>query len=78
MPHKVVEILLWASEEPNFYVDITDVFDTKVEALRCHKSQVGSAPFMEMRERVAQRGRMNAEGQKFEFAEAFHRVELFR
>ncbi len=78
MPHKVVEILLWASEDPNYWVDITDVFDTKVKALRCHKSQVGSGPFMEIKERVAERGRMNAAGQKFELAEAFHRIELFR
>ncbi|MFC2038693.1 PIG-L deacetylase family protein [Chloroflexota bacterium] len=78
LPHKVVEILLWGTEDPNHYVDIVDVFDKKVEALRCHMSQVGSAPFVEMRERLAERGRMNAQGQKFELAEAFHRVELFR
>jgi LmbE family N-acetylglucosaminyl deacetylase len=78
MPHKVVEVMLWASEEPNYWVDIADVFDQKVKALRCHVSQVGSAPFEEMRARMAERGRMNAAGQKFELAEAFHKVEMFR
>ncbi|MFC1900438.1 PIG-L deacetylase family protein [Chloroflexota bacterium] len=78
IPHKVVEVLLWASDDPNYWVDIADVFDQKVEALRCHVSQVGSAPFVEMKERLTMRGRMNAEGQKFELAEAFHKVELFR
>ncbi len=78
MPHKVIEVLLWGTEEPNYYSDITDVFDIKVAALRCHHSQVGAAPFVEMEKRVRERGRMNAEGQKFELAEAFHRVELFR
>ena len=77
-PFKVKEILLWASEEPNYHLDITDTFDIKVAALRCHKSQVGSAPLEEMEKRVKERSRMNAEGQNFELAEAFHRVELFR
>ena len=78
MPHKVVEVLLWAADEPNYWVDITDVFDQKVKALQCHVSQVGSAPFEEIKKRVSERARMNAAGQKFELAESFHRIELFR
>ncbi len=77
-PFKVKEVLLWASEEPNYKVDITDVFDMKVKALRCHVSQVGAAPFVEMEERIKVRSRMHAEGEDYELAESFHRVELFR
>ena len=39
-PHKVKEILFWASEDVNFRIDITDTFDLKLAALKCHKSQV--------------------------------------
>ena len=75
-PHRVTEVLLWGTEEPNYHSDITDVFDIKVAALSCHKSQVGNNPSHDLEERVRQRGRMHAEGQDFELAEAFHRVEL--
>ena len=78
MPHKVKEVLLWGTEDPNYCVDITDVFDTKLAALRKHESQVGSQPFEEMKERVAERGRLHAEGQKFDVGEAFHRLEILR
>ena len=77
-PFKVKEVLLWASEDPNYNVDITDVFDMKVKALRCHDSQVGAAPLVEMEERIKERSRMYAEGENYELAESFHRVELFR
>ncbi len=77
-PFKVKEVLLWASEDPNYRLDITDTFDIKLAALRCHVSQVGSAPFEEMEERVKERSRMQAEGEDFELAESFHRVEIFR
>jgi LmbE family N-acetylglucosaminyl deacetylase len=39
-PHKVKEMLFWASEDINYLSDITDTFDLKLAALRCHESQV--------------------------------------
>lgn len=39
--HHVGEIWLMAHPEPNHVVDITDVFDRKVAALRRHDSQTG-------------------------------------
>ena len=75
-PHKVREVLLWASmEDINFRSDITDTFDIKMAALRCHKSQVGDN-FKEMEDRLRERARTMAEGQAYELAEAFHRVEI--
>ncbi|MEX2375636.1 MAG: PIG-L deacetylase family protein [Dehalococcoidia bacterium] len=37
--HKVREMYLWGVNEPNFSVDITDVLETKIEALLAHRSQ---------------------------------------
>ncbi|MBA7611404.1 N-acetyl-alpha-D-glucosaminyl L-malate deacetylase 1 [subsurface metagenome] len=75
-PHKVREILFWASENANYRSDITDAFQLKLAALRCHKSQVGHVSPQEMEERLKQRHEMLAEGEDFQLAEAFHRVEI--
>ena len=77
-PHRVREVLLWGSEEPNYRSDITDTFDIKIDALRCHKSQVGDSVSPDLKERMRQRHKMMAEEEDYELAEAFHRVELFR
>ncbi len=77
-PHKVKEILLWGAEEPNYCFNITDTFDIKIAALRCHESQVGNSSSLEQEERWRQRAEMMAEGEDYELAEAFHRVEILR
>ena len=77
-PHKVKEVLLWAApEDINYRSDITNTFDIKLAALRCHKSQIGdnlSSP--DLGNWLKQRAKKMAEGQDFELAEAFHRVEV--
>jgi LmbE family N-acetylglucosaminyl deacetylase len=78
LPHKVKEVLLWASEEPNFRSDITDTFDIKIAALYCHKSQVGDKPSPERLRMMKERHRIQAAGENFELAEVFHRVEIFQ
>jgi len=75
-PHKVKEVLLWGSEDSNYRLDVTDTFDIKLAALRCHQSQVGSAPEMDVW--LRERARQMAEGEHYELAEAFHRVEVWR
>ncbi len=77
-PHKVKEVLLWGSEEPNYRSNITDTLDIKLAALRCHKSQIGDNISPERTEWIKERHRLMAEGESYELAEAFHRVELFR
>jgi LmbE family N-acetylglucosaminyl deacetylase len=74
-PHKVREMWFWGAEEPNYRLDITDTLETKLAALGCHKSQVGDIP-PEMKARMKDFARMNAKGEKFELAEAFHRIEM--
>jgi len=69
-PHKVREILFWASEDVNYRSNITATFHLKLAALRCHKSQVGHIPTQELDERLRQRHKTMAGG------EYFHRVEI--
>lgn len=77
-PHKVKEVLLWSSDEPNYRSNITDTFDLKMAALRCHKSQMGEDHNPGREQRMRERARMQAEGEEFELAEAFYRIEVFR
>jgi LmbE family N-acetylglucosaminyl deacetylase len=74
-PHKVREMWFWAAEDANLRLDITDTFATKLEALRCHKSQVDGVP-KEMEAWLRQRAKESAEGESFEMGEAFHKVEM--
>ena len=75
-PHKVKEVLLWGSEDPNYRSNITDTFDIKVAALRCHKSQISDNPSTGFEERWREQHKMLAQEEDYELAEAFHRVEL--
>lgn len=76
LPHKVREVLLWGTEDPNYRSDITNTFDIKLTALLCHKSQVGGfAPALE--ERLRERAKMMSKGEGYELAESFHRLEIF-
>jgi len=75
-PHKVKEVLLWGAEEPNYFSDITDTFDIKMAALRCHHSQVGHFP-RQWYDMLRQRYEKFAEGKGFKLAEAFYRAEIW-
>lgn len=74
-PHKVKEVWLWGTDDANHHSDVTETFDMKLKALGCHKSQVGDIPG-EMRERLRDWARKMAEGQDFEMAEAFYRIQM--
>jgi len=39
-PHAVKEVYLTGTDHPNRWVDITEVFERKVQAIQCHASQV--------------------------------------
>jgi LmbE family N-acetylglucosaminyl deacetylase len=75
-PHKVKEMLFWASEDINHLSDITETFDLKLEALRCHESQVNSMKVSDLEKWLRQRCSDLAEGENFDLAEAFHREEI--
>ena len=75
-PHKVKEVLLWASENINHRLDITDTFPLKLNALREHKSQVGHIPRQELEGYLRGRAIQLSEAESFQLAEGFHREEV--
>jgi LmbE family N-acetylglucosaminyl deacetylase len=75
-PHKTAEIWYFGAEHPDKIVDVTDVFDKKIEALKAHVSQVGKAEDLD--QRMRERAREVAEGEDFELGEAFKVVQMRR
>lgn len=75
-PHKTAEIWYFGSEVPDVFIDITDTFDNKIEALKAHASQVGGVDGLE--ERLRERCQELAKDQPFELAEAFKSVTMRR
>lgn len=72
--HRVNEVWLAGTAEADYWVDVTDHFETKIQALKKHKSQIGSAPIRMLRKRLRDRLREVAKDQEFEMAEAFRRI----
>lgn len=75
-PHIVQEVYLSGSEEADTWVDISDVFELKLRALRCHQSQVGNRPEPEFEERLRQMAGLTGAPANLPLAEAFRKVEL--
>ena len=46
-PHKVKQVLIAGSLEPDVWIDIADTFDVKCAALRAHVSQLGAGEWVE-------------------------------
>ncbi len=76
-PFKVGEVWLFRSEEPDTYIDITDTFETKMDSLYCHVSQMSrpkDVASSRARERAAETGKNIGGG----LAESFKRIVLWR
>lgn len=69
-PHKVREVLLWGSNQPNFDVDITPDVDRKIEALTAHVTQFGD------REDFITFVRENWKAEDGRYLEQFRRIAL--
>ncbi len=71
--HKVSYVFITFSERANYYVDITDTIDLKIDALHKHVSQLGDwDPAPMLREWAAESGKKVG----FAFAEGFYRITL--
>jgi len=73
-PHKVREVYLIQWEQPRLVIDITDTMELKLEAIRCHASQVGDFKTVEarMRNRAAALGKEKG----YLFAEGFDHITV--
>ena len=74
-PHKVGEVYLFGTDEPDEWVDITPTFDQKMESIACHQSQVAS-----LRDLAIQMSRCNRDrgaDHGYAYAEAFKVLHPF-
>jgi LmbE family N-acetylglucosaminyl deacetylase len=76
-PHKVHEVLLFRPDNPDMFIDITDTFTLKMDALYKHASQMGSPREVgeqRSRDRAAETGKQA----DVELAEGFKRIDIGR
>ena len=72
-PHKVLEVFIANASDPNCAVDISTTVETKIAALRQHRSQVSED---RLREFIPARAAQMGERFGLSHAEVFHRIEL--
>ena len=72
--HQVNEMLMGGTDDPDYRVDISAHLETKLQAIICHKSQIGGTP-EEVRKRWTDRMRAAGRGTAME---SFKRVSIRR
>lgn len=74
-PHKVSEVLLWETGEPNCIVEVSGFVAVQADALACHRSQLPGLPCGENPYQwLETRARRAAEGTGFAYGEQFRRL----
>jgi LmbE family N-acetylglucosaminyl deacetylase len=76
-PHNVRELYLWGTEEPDAFIDISDTFAIKMDALYCHASQM-KRPREEREAQARERYRDYGKRIGVALAEPFKRIEINR
>ena len=71
-PHRVEELHFFGSHKPNHFVDISDVIETKLDLLACHRSQFPD--FDKVRTLV--RERLSGPHESYAYSEAFRVVRV--
>lgn len=67
--HKANQIYFFSTDRPNFWVNITDVIEKKLEALKCHKGQMIN---FDADEYIRRKAREAGVEHRYRYAEAFH------
>lgn len=73
--HRVHNVYFFATDQPNYYVDITSTIEIKIEALRRHASQIRTQGLEEL---IRMRARTVGQDVGVEYAEAFHYLPMMR
>jgi LmbE family N-acetylglucosaminyl deacetylase len=74
-PHKVKHIYLFGSDRPNTWIDITESLRAKMDALRCHKTQIHEPEKLE--EMLNHWTAETAKGHGMAHAEAFFHIDMW-
>lgn len=74
-PHAVANLIMTNYERENMYVDVTEHFDTKADALRAHASQFGDASWVIRR--LREHAQASGEAAGCELAEGFVHLPIF-
>ncbi len=72
--HKVTEVLLMNRQDADFFIDISDTMDKKIDALSCHKSQFED--FDEIIKKIKERAENMGKKAKCIYAEGFIRIQI--
>ena len=71
--HRVHNVLFFATDEPNYYVDISETMETKIAALLAHTSQIRVEG---LEERIRARASVVGQTIGVAYAEAFHYLPM--
>ena len=74
-PWRVTEAYLFWAEAPDYWEDVSEFVDKRIEALRCHVSQIGDRA-TKLEERVRDGLRSTAKDHGLEYAEAFKKIKF--
>lgn len=77
-PHRVRELLMAGSDQANYYVDIKDYLDIRIEAALCHVSQMRGRTREEFQKMWQERAEQALKEGRYPYAEAFRRMEFRR
>ena len=75
--HKVGDVLMWGTEHPDTFIDITDTIETKIEALKKHDSQVGGGG-RDVDRFVKENAQRQGQQANMTYAEGFRRIQFRR
>jgi LmbE family N-acetylglucosaminyl deacetylase len=73
-PSRVKEVCLFGTDHPDFWVDISETIEIKLEAVRCHESQGLTAQAVQ--ERIRNRALEVGKAKGYLYAEAFKKIVM--